>query len=203
MPVAEIIREIDVYLSRLRKARALLAGSDQAAKRGGRMSKPAPVKAVKSAASGRNSKRPVRRRSGTDRPTSGAAGPDKSPNSSVAVAAIQLQPAQPRILTNSELPARRRPQPSQKKAAASSGRQSTHRRKPVTKPEIMKLATPLGGPVPSGVVVASPAEAQRARDRAVKREVRSDLLGTAPRTGKAAFEALFGSGDDPSGPSAA
>jgi hypothetical protein len=203
MPVAELIRKIDDYLSRLREARALLAGSDQAAARGGRMSRPAQVKAVKSAASGRNSKRQVKRRSASDRKAGGAAGPDESPNKSVAVAAIKLQPAQARILTNSELPARPSPQPSQKKSAASSGRQSTDRRKPVTKPEIMKLATPLGGPVPSGVVVASPAEAQRARDRAVKREVRSDLLGAAPRTGKAAFEALFGSGDDPSGPSAA
>lgn len=203
MSVAEIIRKLDDYLSRLREARALLADSVEAPKRGARGSQRPRLKPAKSAVAGRESGQQARPRSTRGRRTSKAAAPAESPQGFVTVSAAQTEAAKAEVVRTSDLPAKPASQSPKNKPASRSRRPSKDWGKPVPRPEIAKVATPLSGPVPSGVVVVSAAEAQRARERAVKSEPKRESLATTPQTGKAAFEALFGGESGQSGSSSA
>ena len=73
--------------------------------------------------------------------------------------------------------------------------ESTHRRTvrktTETKPEKIKPATALTGPMPPRVVVVSAEEVKRERDRAAHSEVRRHRMPATGLSGRLAFEALF------------
>lgn len=198
MLVAKLISEIDDTLSRLRAARAILADSDEPARAGRRTSSPAPGKAPRSTNPGRGTGKQAKRRSVSQSRTRNTVdtaepAPKRRP-SSVA----QIEPIPSNVVTVADPAATQTPPPPANKPALRARRMPTERRKPATRPESAKPSTPLGGSVPSGVVVVSAAEALRARDRAVNREPKRDQLVSTPRTGKAAFDALFADGGNPS-----
>jgi hypothetical protein len=189
MSVAEIIREIEAYISRLREARALLTESAEARKRK-RTSYSVPGKVTKSLLlADKNFEVRVRRRIVRNSRRGGAGGPADLQRNTRVGSATETEVG--KLPTPSGLAAKRSQRTSQNRSPSSTRLPSPERKTPVTA-HVRKVGSALGGQVPSGVVVVSPADAQRARDRSVRSEPRHRFLNASPQTGKAAFVALFG-----------
>ena len=187
MSVEEIIRTIEADLSRLREARALLSESAEAPRRRS-TSYSDRGKVTKSSFAGKNSEVRVSRR--IFRSSGGAVGAGDSQRNSRVVSVPQMVVG--KLPASSGLAAKRSQRTSEYRSASATRHPSNEREKPIAAEEVKKAAFALGGQVPSGVVVASPADAQRARDRSVKSELRPRPLTASPQSGKAAFDALFG-----------
>jgi hypothetical protein len=191
MSIGEIVRQIDADLSRLQEARALLAQSEDTSKRRKTTSHPGPGKVAKSSPNGRNSGGPVRRRGVRNRRTGGFVARAGSLQNPTAVSAPQAELPRTQVPKVSESLTRRNWRTSENRFASCTRHPSPERRRPANSQDVEKAAIALGGQIPSGVVVVSPVDAQRARDRSVKSEQSHRLVANSSRSGKAAFEALF------------
>jgi hypothetical protein len=191
MSIAEIVRQIDADLSRLQEARALLAQSESTPKRRKMTSYSVPGKVAKSSPNQGNSGAPVRRRGVRNKRAGGFVARAGSLQNSTIVSAPQAELPKTQVPKVSESLTRRNSRTSENRFASRTRHPLPERRKPANSQDVVKAATALGGQIPSGVVVVSPVDAQRARDSSVKSEQSHRPVANSPRTGKAAFEALF------------
>ena len=185
------MRQIDADISRLQEARALLAQPESTPKRRKTTSYSGLGKVAESPPNRRNSGAPVRRRGGRNRTAGGFVARAGSLQNSTTVSAPQGELPKTQVRKVSESLTRRNGRASEKRFASRTRNPSPERRKPANSQDVVKAATALGGQIPSGVIVVSPIDAQRARDRSVKSEQSHRLMAHSPRTGKAAFETLF------------
>jgi len=206
MPIAEIINEIDAYLSRLRQARELL--SDPRTK--------APQKSVL-----RRKSRVMVRRSGPASPIRRRAGENKPPSRHPAAhlktvrkrvdTSLQDSSAVAHVLSHSErsnftepkrtieesvaitrLPPRRRIS-SIRSVLYQMGNPSSG-----NKPVAIKPAIALAGPMNSKVVVVSAEQAQKEREQGALPAIPRPRRSASGLSGRLAFEALFEDGTKPS-----
>jgi hypothetical protein len=206
MPIAEIINEIDAYLSRLRQAREILSGGRMEApeKRVLRSKTNIMVRQVKPLFSvGRRSDKnnsqsnpPVAhlKNVGTRVRTSAPDSMAVTPNPSQSVLPVIAQPerAIEQNFAITRLPARRR---------RGSTRSASHRSaKPTSanKPDALKPAIAVAGPVNTKIVVVPAKQVQQEREQAERPPVQRPRLSTSGLSGRLAFEALFKGGTEPS-----
>ena len=206
MPIAEIINEIDAYLSRLRQARELLLGRGTEAPQNGvhpRKTK-ATVRRPGTASSirrrGNENKSPSNPpvahlktvRSPVDArlqvPSAVAAHPSHSERAKIT----EPKPTIAESIAITRLPARRRLSPVR----------SVHPR--IAEPSLgntrvtVKPAIALAGPMNSKIVVVSAEQAQKEREQAARPANPRPRRPASGLTGRSAFEALFEEGTKPS-----
>jgi hypothetical protein len=212
MPIAEIIKEIDAYLSRLQRARDLLLAPmmEPQPKRMhrhkrkiniGRKSAPAfssrselhanRSRAKRAASQGNRAKKltsvPPVRRSAVRK----AARPEQSQSAAIE-SAVQSTVTPPQIV-NKEVPASKRQIPSTRSARRTTATPAIRTKLKETKPAIA-----LAGPMTSKIVVVSAEQARQERERATQPQVRRPRPPSTGLSGKLAFEALFNDAPDPS-----
>ena len=205
MPIAEIINEIDVYLSRLRQAREVLLGriTEIPQERLPRRKWTVPVRQADKTSSSRRqadgnkprSKPAVAHRKREKERCDPAAevltGAPLQSSDTERPATVAPQRTMSQDIVITRLPARRR---------TSSNRPVHHRIKTTelaTKPDAIRPAIALAGPMNTKVVVVSAEQAQRERERALP-EVRRSRISVSGLSGRRAFEALFKDESDPS-----
>ena len=207
MPIAEIIHEIDAYLSRLRQARELLSGRitevppkklpRRERKDVVRRTDPTPSTKRQAAGNKSRSNRPVAHRKGEKRlgdpaaQVSSAVPPPQTAKTEQSTT-VQLERFIPQAVAITRLPASRR---------ISSVRSVRHRsanRALRTSPEPAKPAIALAGPTDTRIVVVSADQVQRERAQAAQPVVRRPRIATSGLSGRQAFEALFADPTDPS-----
>lgn len=205
MPIAEIIHEIDAYLSRLCQARELLSGriTNVLHERRPRRKKPLVSRADPSSSTtqraGKNktpSNRPVVHRKGKKRlgDASGQIPKAVSPQTTNMEQSAKTEPERivPQTIAITRLPASRR---------ARSFRSYGHRtakRPSRTVPEPAQPAIALAGQTNTRIVVVSADQIRRERAQAAPPVVRRPRIATSGLTGRLAFEALFADSTDPS-----
>lgn len=205
MPIAEIVKEIDAYLSRLIQARELLVDlmTESSQKRLPRRKKNVLVRQAETTISSRRrsaknkslSNHLVAHRNQVSVPGDATARtPGATPDQALHMeqsAIVQPKRALEQSMVITRLPASRR----------SSIRSVRHRpAKPAvaTKPDAIKPAIALAGPMSAKIVVVSAEQVQRERERAAHPEVRRPQVRTSGLSGRRAFEALFDAENNPS-----
>lgn len=195
MPIVEIIAEIDTYLFRLRQARKLLLD-----RRMESQPKSVPRKAGgtdshagrhRGDAHGSRSKQAgASPKTVAKRPESDAQVP--IPTTAASVVATTEQPTVPqpeRAIVQSivvtRVPARRRT------GSVGSKRDRTPKPDSGAKPDPIKPAIALAGPVRTKIVVVSPEQKQREREQAANPQVQRPRTPISGLSGRRAFEALF------------
>lgn len=205
MPIAEIINELDAYLSRLRQARELLLdGRTEAPQKGAPRRKrkvmvrqSGPISTIRRQGDENISRsnhpvahlKVVRKRVDTSAP---AAGPVADYPSNLEQAKITNPEHIAESIAITRFPARRR---------ASSIISAHHRiAKPPSgnKPVAIKPAIALAGPTNTKVVVISAEQVQREREQASHPAVLRPRVPASGLSGKLAFESLFKDGAKPS-----
>ena len=206
MPIAEIIHEIDAYLSRLCQARELLSGrmtrvpKEKHAVR----KKKAPVKRADPASStprrvGRNktrSIRPVAHRKEQQR----VGNPATQVSGSVSLQTVnkeQLARVEPERILPQGIVITRLPADRQSRSFRPVGRR-TAKQAPRTNPGRVQPAIALGGPTNARIVVVSADQVQRERAQAAQPVVRRPRIAPSGLSGRLAFEALFADSTDSS-----
>lgn len=205
MPIAEIIHEIDAYLSRLRQARELLSGriTNVPQEKRPRRKKPPirrvdPFSSATQRAGGNKtpSNRLVVHRKGQKRlgEVSNQIPGAVLPQTANMEQSIKIEPERiiPQTIAITRLPASRR---------ARSFRSDGHRtskRSSRTPPESAQPAIALAGPTNTRIVVVSADQVQRERAQAASPVVRRPRIATSGSSGRLAFEALFADSTDPS-----
>jgi hypothetical protein len=209
MPIAEIINEVDAYLSRLRQARELLLdGSTEPPqktvrrrKRGVMVRWSRPASSIRRRADEKKSPsnhpvahlKPVRKRV------------DPSSEATSAVAehlshSEQTKISEPKRTVEESVPITRLPASRQ----ISPIRSVKHRfAKPSSgsKPGPIKPAIALAGPMNTKIVVVSAEQAQKEREQAARPPIPRPRRSASGLSGRLAFEALFEDGTKPSNPS--
>jgi hypothetical protein len=202
MAIAEIIAEIDSYLCRLLQARELLSNRTtespqksappRIGKVTNRQAGPYTSNTRRAGENKSRSNHPVAHRKRTTKvidtganvpntATPGAVGIHVSSSEQTAVAQPERGTEQSIVVTR--IPARRR---------NSLIRSVRHRTaKPDTKPNAIKPAIALAGPVRAKIVVVSAEQIQREREQAPRSEVPRPPTRTSGLGGRRAFEALF------------
>lgn len=200
MSTAEIITEIDAYLLCLRRARQLLLGSSGIATRRATARKQAPIEAAKesspTSAVARIRKVRARQRA-AQRKNMGSetVGLVATADSMAAVQTKQLESnsTSPQLPVRESVPSSAEPNHSEHARDRYGRRQNQ-----VTVSENAKPRNALSSATASRVVVVSPEEAQKARERAAHPLVRQQRVSGVRLTGRAAFEALFTNVNDSS-----
>jgi hypothetical protein len=198
MPLAEIIDEIDAYLSRLRQARELLLDrrTEAPKKRAPRRKRVTPRQADPASS---RSRRAGKNKSRSNHPVAHLKRRTERVEISARVAISATQHAsdleQPAIAQ----PERSIPQtvvvkrfPSK---APNTSIRSVHPRTPKsnagTTPDGAKPAIALAGPAGAKIVVVPAEQVRRERERAAQPEIRRPRVPASGLTGRLAFEALF------------
>jgi hypothetical protein len=206
MPIAEIIHEIEAYLSRLRQARELLSGRLTEAPQTAppRPKKKSLVKRTNPASSntrrtGGNesrSNRPVVHRKGKKRLDEPAAKVSSAvipkPAHSEQSATVQPENTTPHNVTITRLPASRRIR------SFGSVDHRTANRTIHTKPASIQPAIALAGLTNARIVVVSADQVQRERAQAAQPAIRRPRIAVSGLSGRRAFEALFADASDSS-----
>lgn len=201
MPIAEIVAEIDAYLLCLRRARQLLASSDEVARRRNAVRKQVPTEIAKTvlatSTAGRIQKVQARRRTASRKTIPESKGadmavvPDSVVTSETTLSHADTTAQQSPVGESLPVPAGRNRTPNVSQPRSD-------RQKQAASPETAKAANALGGSAVSRVVVVSAEEAQQARERAAHPAVMHHRASATGLTGRAAFEALFSDGIDSS-----
>jgi hypothetical protein len=199
MPIAEILNEIDAYLSRLRQARELLSDrrTEAPQKRVPRakntithlQSNPASSRRRQA---GKNKSRSnpsvVHLKRGTERAETSA----QVPISATQQAPDLQQPpipqperAIPQSVVTTRIPSKGF------RTSISSVRLRTSNSNPGTKPDAAKPAIALAGAAGAKIVVVPAEQVRREREQATRPEVRRPRFPASGLTGRLAFEALF------------
>jgi hypothetical protein len=205
MPIAEIIAEIDEYLSRLRSARELLLDRmtespqkrvpPRRAKVANRQARPYSSSRRRADESKSQSNHPIAHlKRGMKRADAGVAVPsDPAPGAvgqhgslSEKAALAEPERAMEKPIAVTRVPARKR------SSSIKSVRPRTTKPESGTRPDAPKPAIALAGPVNTKIVVVSAEQMQRERERAaVHSEVRRPRRVSSGLSGRLAFEALF------------
>jgi hypothetical protein len=206
MPIAEIINEIDAYLSRLRQARELLLDriTEAPQKRVHRRKRKIIIRQVAPVFSSRRRTeenklrsnhpvahlRKVRKQVDTNAQVPRAVAYDASHSEQPAIAEPERMIQQSVPITR--LPARRRSGPIRpvrhRTATPALG----------TKPGAIKPAIALAGPIDTKIVVVPAEQVQRQREQAAHSAVLPARSPSSGLSGRRAFEALFRDETDPS-----
>jgi hypothetical protein len=206
MPIAEIIHDIDVYLSRLRQARELLSGRTTEApqtapsqpKKKSRIKRTNPASSNTRRTGGNKSRsnRPVVHRKGKKRLDEPAA---DVPTAAIAKsghleqsATVQPENTTPPTVAITRLPASRRIR-SSRSVGHRTANQTIH-----TKPAPIPPAIALARPTNARIVVVSADQVQRERAQAAQPAIRRPRIALSGLSGRRAFEALFADASDPS-----
>jgi hypothetical protein len=206
MPIAEIINEIDAYLSRLRQAREILLDrmTEAPQKKSSRRKRKVLVRQPEIGSS--NGRRAEENKSRSSRPfvhpreekerggPAAQASSAESHQTSPAEQSVIVEPG--RTLQQSvvitRLPASRRI------GSIRSVPHRTAKRAAGTKSDASKPAIALGGPMNNKIVVVPAEQLQEERARAARPQVRPLRRPAAGLGGRLAFEALFKDETDPS-----
>ncbi len=196
-PIADIIHEIDAYLSKLRQAREILLGriAEDAQNRAPRSKRKLLVGPADPIISSRRGVEETKTR--PDHPVADRMGA-KEPSDPAA----QLSSAVPHEIVDSEGPAVVKPEPERnvlvtrfparrRNGSVKSVRHSITKSASAAKPEAPKPAIALAGPMSCKIVVVSAEQVQLERDQAALPVVRPPRLAGTGLTGRRAFEALF------------
>jgi hypothetical protein len=206
MPIAEIINEIDAYLSRLRHARELLSGHMTKVPQGKlprrkkkalvRRAEPALVTTPRAGGNKTPSNRPVAHRKGQKRLGDPAHRVSRALSSQTANTeqSAKLEPERtiPQSIAITRLPASRRI-----RSFRSVGHRTAKRASRIN-PEPVQPAVALAGRTNTRIVVVSADQVQRERVQAAKPVLRRPRVASSGLSGRLAFEALFGDPTDPS-----
>lgn len=205
MPIAEIIHEIDAYLSRLRQARELLSGriTNVPQEKNPQRKKPLVRRADPSSStthrSGKNktpSNRPVDHQKGQKRLGDASNQIPKAvlPQTTNMEQSVKTEPERiiPQTIAITRLPASRRARSFRSYGDRPAKRPSR------TAPESAQPAIALAGQTNTRIVVVSADQVQRERAQAAPPVVRRPRIATSGLTGRLAFEALFADSIDPS-----
>lgn len=204
MPIAEIIHEIDAYLSRLRQARTLLSGhvAEAPQKRQPRHKNKVLVRKADTAFSSRrrteeNTSRSIlpvaHRKRKKERGEPATQVPSAVPNPAShteqsAVAGPDHTIQQGVVIT--KIPIRRRI------GSIRSMRPGVAKPAPSTRPDAIKPAIALAGPPNAKIVVVSAEQLRRDREQTAPPAVLRPRMPAAGLSGKMAFEALFANQTD-------
>jgi hypothetical protein len=203
MSIAEIIKEIDAYVVRLRNARDLLLPPMTEARRKGDLRRNRAVVANKRGRSPSSTVRIIEDESRFDRTTTPMATPKQQVDSPSRVrsfvapqAATTREPpvAVPAQATQQDARAERIPAPNRKISSTRTERRPVTKRAFGTALEYSKPAISLAGRVHSKIVVVSAEQAQQEREREAQPTVQRPRVPRIGLTGRAAFEALFNDG---------
>ena len=205
MPIAEIIHEIDAYLSRLRQARELLSGriTNVPQEKHPQRKTPLVRRAATSSSTthrlGENktrSNRPVVHRKGQKRvgDASNQIFAAVLPQTANTEKSVKMEPERiiPQTIAITRLPASRRARSSR------SVDHHTAKRPSRTPPESARPAIALAGPTTTRIVVVSADQVQRERAQAAPPLIRRPRIASSGLTGRLAFEALFADSTDTS-----
>jgi hypothetical protein len=206
MPIAEIIHEIDAYLSRLRQARELLSGrlteAPQTELPGHRKKalvrrpRPAPPATPQAGGNKSQSNRPVVHQKEKNRIDEPAAKVSSAvipkPAHSEQSATVQPENTTPQNVAITRLPASRRIR------SFGSVDHRTANRTIHTKPASIQPAIALAGPTNARIVVVSADQIQRERAQAAQPAIRRPRIAVSGLSGRRAFEALFADASDSS-----
>jgi hypothetical protein len=206
MPIAEIIHEIDVYLSRLRQARNLLLGRIPGVPQGKhpRRKKKAPVKRadptlstpLRAEGNKTRSSRPLAHRK--EQQKVGSPGTQVSGAvSSQTVKTEQLTKVEPERILPQGIVITRLPASRRTRSFRTVGHRSA-KQAPRTNPGPVQPATALRGPTNARIVVVSADQVKRERAQAAQPVVRRPRIAPSGLSGRLAFEALFADSTDPS-----
>jgi|SRR5579863_8750639 len=199
MPTAEIIRQIDAYLSCLRDARDLLSTPAPAARRGRATGGKKTVKRKRTASPVSSRPRIQENKSRSNGvvhrpkkmeipvdPVSPVPGPVARPAEDSVQPPLATQPSALQGTVEKEIPSGNKTKP-----PAKSPHPRGMWRTLKTRPGKAGPATALAGAPSARVVVVSAEELKREREQSASREVRRPPVSAARLTGKLAFEALF------------
>jgi hypothetical protein len=206
MPIAEIIDEIDAYLSRLRQARELLLGRMTEGPQGGIPRRRRKV-IVRQAAAAFSS----RRRADENKPRSNHAVAHLKKVTKRIDASARVRSAVAHEVSDSEKPAMTEPERTIQQSVLTRGlpaiepgtsirslRRRTAKPAPITKRDKIKPPIALAGSMSSKVVVVSAEQVQREREQAADPAIRRPRTPSSGLSGRLAFEALFKDETDPS-----
>ena len=206
MPIAEIVKEIDAYLSRLIQARELLVDlmTESSQKRLPRRKKNVLVRQAETTISSR-------RRSAKNKSLSTPLVAHQNQVSVPGDATAQVPRAIPHQASHTEQSAIVQPKrtleqsmvitrlpASRRISSIRSVRHRTAKPAVATKLDAIKPAIALAGPMSAKIVVVSAEQVQRERERAAHPEVRRPQVRTSGLSGRRAFEALFEAENNPS-----
>ena len=206
MPIAEIIHEIDAYLSRLREARELLSGRMTKAPKAipSRRNKKALVKRADPVSS--ITRRPGGNKTPSDRPVAHQKGQKRLGDPARRVsrplslqttnteqsAKVKPERAIPQSVAITRLPASRRI-----RSFRSVGHRTAKRTSRIN-PEPVQPAVAIAGRTNTRIVVVSADQVQRERAQAAQPVLRRPRIASSGLSGRLAFEALFADPTDPS-----
>jgi hypothetical protein len=206
MPIAEIIHEIDTYLSRLRQARELLSGRTAKVPQGKlpRLKKEPSVKRADPASSsprrvGRNktrSNRPVKHR----KEQKSLGGPVSQVSDAISLQTAntkQLAKVEPERIIPQDVVITRLPASRRIRSFRPVGNRTAKQASP-TSPRPALPAIALAGSTNARIVVVSADRVQRERAQAAQPELRRPRIVSSGLSGRRAFEALFADSADPS-----
>lgn len=206
MPIAEIIHEIDAYLSRLRQARELLSGrmTKVPKEKHAPRKKKAPVKHVNPVSStprpvGGNktrSNRPVEHRK-EQKSLGGLATQVSGAVSVQTVNPEQLAKVEPERIIPQDVVITRVPASRRNRSFRPVGHR-TAQRASRTNSGPAQPAIALSGPTNPRIVVVSADQVQRERAQAAQPVIRRPRIASSGLSGRRAFEALFADSTDPS-----
>ena len=206
MPIAEIIHEIDAYLSRLRQARELLSGRTTKAPQGKlpRRKKKASVKRADPASSaprrvGRNktrSNRPVEHR----KEQKSLGGPVSQVSDAISLQTAnteQLARVEPERIIPQEVVITRLPASRRNRSPRLVGHRTAKQASRISPGPVLP-AIALAGRTNARIVVVSADQVQRERAQAAQPVLQRPRIVSSGLSGRRAFEALFAESADPS-----